>query len=221
MTAGTDTPDRRGRTGLDRTGLDLTGNPRVRVREVRLLSSHWYVERATTFDYRHADGTWHTEERETHDRGNGATLLLYDAEHETVLLTRQFRFPVYVNGHPDGMLIETPAGLLDAEDEHPEQAVRREVVEETGHTVGAVQHVFDVYMSPGSVTERISFYAAAYTPATRTHEGGGLDEEGEDIEILELPFQQALQMIRTGEIADAKTIMLLQWAALEGPFASK
>ncbi|MGW2959084.1 NUDIX domain-containing protein [Streptomyces sp. NPDC001220] len=221
MTAGTDTPDRRGRTGLDRTGLDLTGNPRVRVREVKLLSSHWYVERATTFDYRHADGTWRTEERETHDRGNGATLLLYDAEHETVLLTRQFRFPVYVNGHPDGMLIETPAGLLDAEDEHPEHAVRREVVEETGHTVGDVQHVFDVYMSPGSVTERISFYAAAYTPATRTHEGGGLDEEGEDIEILELPFRRALEMIRTGEIADAKTIMLLQWAALDGPFASK
>ncbi|MEU9149774.1 NUDIX domain-containing protein [Streptomyces sp. NPDC048417] len=219
MTAGTDTPDRRGRTGLDRTGLDLTGNPRVKVREVKLLSSHWYVERATTFDYRHADGTWHTEERETHDRGNGATLLLYDAERETVLLTRQFRFPVYVNGHPDGMLIETPAGLLDAADEHPEHAVRREVVEETGHTVGDVQHVFDVYMSPGSVTERISFYAAAYTPATRTHEGGGLDEEGEDIEILELRFRRALEMIRTGEIADAKTIMLLQWAALEGPFA--
>ncbi|MBX9392533.1 NUDIX domain-containing protein [Streptomyces sp. TRM72054] len=221
MTAGIDTPDRRGRTGLDQVGRDLTGNPRVKVRDVKLLSSHWYVERTTTFDFQHADGTWSTQERETHDRGNGATMLLYNTTRETVLLTRQFRFPVYVNGHPDGMLIETPGGLLDDDDEHPEEAVRREVIEETGHTIDAVQHVFDVYMSPGSVTERISFYAAAYGPATRTHEGGGLGEEGEDIEILELPFRKALGMIRTGEIADAKTIMLLQWAALEGPFAPR
>lgn len=220
MTAGADTPDSRGRTGLDRTGLGLSGNPRVKVRDVRLLSSHWYVERTTTFDLQHADGTWHTLQRETHDRGNGATLLLYHPERETVLLTRQFRFPVYVNGHPDGMLIETPGGVLDADDEHPETAVRREAVEETGHTVGEVRHVFDVYMSPGSVTERVSFYAAEYGSATRTHEGGGLDDEGEDIEILELPFRRALEMIRDGAIADAKTIMLLQWAALEGPFAA-
>ncbi|MFM9588065.1 NUDIX domain-containing protein [Streptomyces scabiei] len=219
-TVGVDLPDRRGRTGLDRTGRDLTGNPRVKVRDVRLLSSHWYVERTTTFDFQHADGTWSTQERETHDRGNGATVLLYDAERETVLLTRQFRYPVYVNGHPDGMLIETPGGLLDEEDEHPEVAVRREVVEETGHTIGEVRHVFDIYMSPGSVTERVSFYAASYGPSTRTHEGGGLDEEGEDIELVELPFRRALEMIRGGEIADAKTIMLLQWAALEGPFAA-
>ncbi|UXY31248.1 NUDIX domain-containing protein [Streptomyces sp. HUAS TT20] len=219
-TEGIDIPDRRGRTGLDRTGLELSRNPRVKVREVKLLSSHWYVERATTFDIRRSDGTWSTQQRETHDRGNGATLLLYDKGRETVLLTRQFRFPVYVNGHPDGMLVETPGGLLDDDDEHPEIAVRREAVEETGHTVGAVEHVFDVYMSPGSVTERVSFYAAAYGPSTRTHEGGGLDEEGEDIEILELPFRRALEMIRTGEIADAKTIMLLQWAALDGPFAA-
>ncbi|MEU3978829.1 NUDIX domain-containing protein [Streptomyces sp. NPDC026672] len=221
MTAGIDTPDARGRTGLDRTGLDLDRNPRVKVRDVALLSSHWYVERATTYDLRRTDGTWSTQTRETHDRGNGATLLLYDTERETVLLTRQFRFPVYVNGHPDGMLVETPGGVLDDEDEHPEVAVRREAVEETGHTVGDVRHVFDVYMSPGSVTERVSFYAAAYGTATRTHEGGGLDEEGEDIEILELPFRRALEMIRTGEIADAKTIMLLQWAALDGPFAPR
>ncbi len=220
VTAGIDTPDRRGRTGLDRTGLDLTGNPRVKVRDVTLLSCHWYVERTTTFDLQLADGTWSTQERETHDRGNGATILLYDTERGTVLLTRQFRYPVYVNGHPDGMLVETPGGLLDEEDEHPEVAVRREVIEETGHTVGEVQRVFDVYMSPGSVTERVTFYAASYGPATRTHAGGGLDEEGEVIETVELPFRQALAMIRTGEIADAKTIMLLQWAALEGPFSA-
>jgi nudix-type nucleoside diphosphatase (YffH/AdpP family) len=218
VTAGIDEPDRRGRTGLDQVGRDLSGNEDIRVRDVEVLSSDWYVLRKTTFDQRHRDGRWTTEQRETHDRGNGATMLLYDTERETVLLTRQFRFPVYVNGHPDGMLVETPGGLLDDDDEHPELAVRREVVEETGHTIGEVQHVFDVYMSPGSVTERVSFYAAAYGPSTRTHEGGGLDEEGEDIEIVELPFRRALEMIRTGEINDAKTIMLLQWAALEGPF---
>ena len=218
MTAGIDTPDRRGRTGLDRTGLDLTGNPCVKVREVKLLSSHWYVERATTFDYRHSDGSWSTEQRETHDRGNGATMLLYDTERETVLLTRQFRFPVYVNGHPDGMLIETPGGLLDDDDEHPELAVRREVVEETGHTIGEVQHVFDVYMSPGSVTERVSFYAAAYDASTREHAGGGLVDEGEEIGVLELGIDEALDMVADGRIADGKTIMLLQWAVLRGPF---
>ncbi|MDH6577763.1 NUDIX domain-containing protein [Kitasatospora sp. MAP5-34] len=218
MTEGIDTPDRRGRTGLDRQGRDLTGNPGVRVRDVRLLSCHWYVLRTTSFDYRHADGHWSTEQRETYDRGNGATVLLYDRSRRAVLLTRQFRYPAYVNGHPDGMLLETAAGLLD--DQDPETAIRREAVEETGHTIGEVEHVFDVYMSPGSVTQRLHFYAAPYSPADRTGAGGGLAEEGEDIEVVELPFQQALEMVRSGEIADAKTVMLLQWAALDGPFAA-
>ena len=133
-----------------------------------------------------------------------------------MLLTRQFRFPAYVNGHPDGMLIETAAGLLD--DDDPETAIRREAAEETGVEIGALEHVFDVYMSPGSVTERLHFYAAPYTPADRTAAGGGVAEEGEDIEVIELGFDQALQDVRTGRIADAKTIMLLQWAALDGPF---
>ncbi|WP_405015955.1 NUDIX domain-containing protein [Kitasatospora sp. NBC_00070] len=216
MTAGLDTPDRRGRTGLDRAGRDLTGNPGVAVRDVTLLSCHWYVLRTTTFDYRHRDGHWSTEQRETYDRGNGATVLLYDTERGTVLLTRQFRYPAYVNGHPDGMLLETAAGLLDQDD--PETAIRREAAEETGHTIGAVQHVFDVYMSPGSVTERLHFYAAPYGPGTRTGVGGGVAAEGEDIEVLELPFAEALDLVRSGVIADAKTIMLLQWAALDGPF---
>ncbi|BFV60962.1 NUDIX domain-containing protein [Kitasatospora sp. CMC57] len=216
MTAGLDTPDRRGRTHLDRAGRDLTGNPGVKVRDVSLLSCHWYVLRTTTFDYRHRDGSWSTEQRETYDRGNGATVLLYDTERGTVLLTRQFRYPAYVNGHPDGMLLETAAGLLDQDD--PETAIRREAAEETGHTVGAVQHVFDVYMSPGSVTERLHFYAAPYSAGTRTGTGGGVVEEGEDIEVLELAFTDALDLVRTGAIADAKTIMLLQWAALDGPF---
>ncbi|WP_214103936.1 NUDIX domain-containing protein [Acrocarpospora catenulata] len=217
-TAGIDVPDRRGRTGLDRTGRDLTGNPRVRVRDVRLLSCSWYVLLKTTFDYQHADGHWSVEERESYDRGNGATMLLYNLERRTVLLTRQFRYPVYVNGHPDGMLLETPGGLLDADD--PETAVRREVQEETGHHIGEIEHVFDVFMSPGSVTECVHFYAAPYEPGERATGGLGVAEEGEDIEVVELPFGKALAMIRSGEIADAKTIMLLQWAALEGPFRS-
>ncbi|WP_203902417.1 NUDIX domain-containing protein [Virgisporangium aliadipatigenens] len=216
-TPGLDRPDARGRTGLDRVGRDLTGNPNVRVRDVELIASAWHVLRRTTFDYRHADGHWSTEQRETYDRGNGATILLYDTERGTVLLGRQFRYPVYVNGHPDGMLVEAAAGLLD--EDAPEVAIRREAEEELGVTVGELEHVFDVYMSPGSVTERLHFYAAPYTPAARTSDGGGLTEDGEDITVLELNFPDALKMIETGEIADAKTIMLLQWAALNGPFA--
>jgi nudix-type nucleoside diphosphatase (YffH/AdpP family) len=177
------------------------------------------VLRTTTFDYRHADGHWSTQQRETYDRGNGATVLLYDADQETVLLTRQFRYPAYVNGHPDGMLLETAAGLLD--DDTPEDAIRREAAEETGHLIGPVCHVFDVYMSPGSVTERLHFYAAPYSSRTRVGAGGGVAAEDEDIEVVELPFTRALDLIRTGEIADAKTIMLLQWAALNGPFATQ
>ena len=216
MTAGIDEPDRRGRTGLDRVGRDLTGNDGVRVRDVELLSSDWYVLRRTTFQLRHRDGSWSTQQRETYDRGNGATVLLYDTERRTVLLTRQFRFPAYVNGHPDGRLLEAAAGLLD--DDDPVTAVRREAEEETGHRVGELTHVFDVYMSPGSVTERLHFYAGPYDAGTRATGGGGVAEEGEDIEVVELGIDEALAAIGTG-IVDAKTIMLLQWAVLSGPFA--
>jgi nudix-type nucleoside diphosphatase (YffH/AdpP family) len=219
MTAGIDTPDHRGRTGLDQVGRDLSGNPRVRVRDVELLASGWHVLRRTTYDYQHSDGHWTTEARETYDRGNGATILLYDVVRRTVLLSRQFRYPVYVNGHPDGMLIEAAAGLLD--DDDPETAIRRETSEELGVEVGGLTHVFDVYMSPGSVTEALHFYAASYTARDRTAAGGGVAEEGEDIAVLELPFDGALAMIEDGRIADAKTIMLLQWAALRGPFAQR
>ena len=215
---GIDVPDSRGRTGLDQEGRDLTGNPDVVVRDVELLASGWHVLRRTTLERRLHDGSWTTEQRETYDRGNGATLLLHDTDRRTVLLSRQFRFPVYVNGHPDGMLLETAAGLLD--DESPEKAVRREVEEELGVSVGEVEHVFDVWMSPGSVTERLHFFAAPYTAADRTGDRGGVAEEGEDIEIVELDFDEALDMIDDGRIADAKTIMLLQWAALRGPFRS-
>ncbi|UOB15334.1 NUDIX domain-containing protein [Streptomyces sp. HP-A2021] len=216
MTAGIDTPDRRGRTGLDRHGRDLTGNPRVRIVDVEVLSCNWYVLRKTTFDYQHSDGHWSREQRETYDRGDGATILLYDTDRETVLLTRQFRLPAYVNGHSDGMLLEAAAGLLDGDS--PEDAIRREAAEETGHVIGAAEHLFDVYMSPGSVTERLHFFAAPYRTTTAMATLGGITEEGEDITVMELPFRKALAMIRSGEIADAKTIMLLQWAALDGPF---
>jgi nudix-type nucleoside diphosphatase (YffH/AdpP family) len=216
-TPGADIPDGRGRTGLDRVGRDLSGNSGVVIRDVEVVSDGWHVLRRTTFDYRHADGHWSTEQRETYDRGNGATILLYDGSRGTVLLSRQFRFPAYVNGHPDGLLIETAAGLLD--DDDPETAIRREAAEELGVQVGDLTHVFDVYMSPGSVTERVHFYAAPYTRESRTGTGGGLADDGEDIEVLELPFTEALAMVDDGRIADAKTIMLLHWAALSGPFA--
>jgi nudix-type nucleoside diphosphatase (YffH/AdpP family) len=193
-----------------------TGNPDVRVTDIEVVARAWHVLRRTTFEFRRADGRVTTEQRETYDRGNGATILLHDVERRTVLLSRQFRYPVYANHHPDGMLIETAAGLLDGQD--PATAIRREAAEELGVEVGEVEHVFDVYMSPGSVTERIHFFAAPYTPLSRTGEGGGLAEDGEDIEVLELPFDTALAMVESGEIADAKTIMLLQWAALRGPF---
>lgn len=216
MTAGIDTPDRRGRTGLHLTGRDLDRNPDVVVKDVEVLANDWYVLRATTFEQRMSDGTWRTERRETYDRGDGATILLYDPDARTVLLTRQFRFPVYVNGHPDGMLIETAAGLLDEDD--AEAAIRREAAEETGIEVGPVQHVFDVFMSPGSVTERLHFFAAPYRSDDAHGTRHGVAHEGEDIEIVELGIDEARAAIGT-DIVDAKTIMLIQWALLDGPFA--
>lgn len=216
---GLDVPDHRGRTGLDRAGRALDRNPGVVVRDVELTASGWHVLRRTTYDFLRRDGRWVTEQRETYDRGNGATILLYDLVRGTVLLTRQFRYPVYVNDHPDGLLIEAAAGLLDEDD--PQTAIRREAEEELGVSVGGLTHVFDVYMSPGSVTERLHFYAAPYSPEMRVHTGGGVADEGEDIEAVELEFAEALDMIADGRIADAKTIMLLQWAALRGPFAGR
>ena len=216
---GVDVPDARGRTGLDREGRDLDRNPDVRVLDVELLAAAWHVLRRTTLEVRGRDGGWQRQQRETYDRGNGATVLLYDTDRRTVLLARQFRFPVYVNGHPDGMLLETAAGLLD--DDDPATAVRREAAEELGVEVGALEPVFEVYMSPGSVTERLHFFAAPYSPRSRTGAGGGLADEGEDVEVCELPFDEALAQVADGRICDAKTVMLLQWAALSGPFAAQ
>ncbi len=213
---GIDVPDHRGRIGLDRVGRDLVRNPDVVVHDVELTGVGWHVLRRTTFDYRRRDGRWVRQQRETYDRGNGAVILPYDLDRRTVLLTRQFRFPAYVNHHRDGMLIEAAAGLLD--DDDPLTAIRREAGEELGIRLGALRHVFDAYMSPGSVTERLHFYAAPFTPADRTGDGGGVADEGEDIEVLDVPFDEALAMISDGRIVDGKTIMLLQWAALDGPF---
>ena len=216
---GVDVPDARGRTGLDQAGRDLVRNPDVVVHDVELLAAGWHVLRRTTFDLRHADGRWTREQRETYDRGNGAAILLHDVARRTVLLTRQFRWPVYVNGHADGLLVEAAAGLLD--DDDPVTAVRRETAEELGVVVGEVEHVMDVWTSPGSVTERLHCYAAPYTAASRTGPGGGLAEDGEDIEVLELDVDEALDQVADGRIADAKTVLLLQWAVLRGPFSGR
>lgn len=184
---------------------------RVRVIESRVLSDDWYLLKKTVFEFRRADGSWQRQQRETYDRGNGATLLLYQPTSRRVVLTRQFRFPAFVNGH-DGMLVEAPAGLLDQAT--PEQRIRAEVEEETGYRVGEVRKVFEAFMSPGSVTEKLFFFVAEYDAASKVGAGGGIEAEGEDIEVIELPFEEALAMIRRGDIVDGKTIMLLQYAAM-------
>ena len=184
---------------------------RVRVIESQVLSDDWYLLKKTVFDFRRANGSWQRQQRETYDRGNGATLLLYQRATRRVVLVRQFRFPAYVNGH-DGMLVEAPAGLLDRAT--PEQRIRAEVEEETGYRVGEVRKVFEAFMSPGSVTEKLYFFVAEYDADAKVGNGGGLEDEGEDIEVLELAFDDAMAMIRRGEIVDGKTIMLLQYAAL-------
>jgi nudix-type nucleoside diphosphatase (YffH/AdpP family) len=190
-------------------------NPRVRPVGVEVLADDWYVLRKATFDFRRRDGRWARVSREAYDRGNGAVILLGDHRARTVLLTRQFRWPAYANGHPDGMLIEAPAGLLDGEE--PAEAIRREVAEETGVVVGHVRRLFEVYMSPGSVTERLHFFAAPYVSARGVASGGGgVAAEGEDIEVVELTLVDALAMVALGDIVDAKTIMVLQWADRHG-----
>ena len=184
---------------------------RVEIVEVKVLSDDWYLLKKTTFDYLRADNTWQRQSRETYDRGNGAAILLYCPEQRTVILTRQFRYPAFVNGH-DGMLIEAPAGLLDAAS--PEERIRLEAEEETGYRVGAVRQVFEAFMSPGSVTEKLHFFVAEYDAGSKIGAGGGLRSEGEDIEVLELAIENAMEMVNHGGINDAKTIMLLQYAAL-------
>lgn len=186
-------------------------NSRVKLLDETLLSDNWYVLKKFTFRYEHKNGTVSTQHREAYDRGNGATILLHNPETDTVILTRQFRLPTFVNGNPTGMLIETCAGLLDNDD--PRTAIVRETEEETGFKLTAVRKVMEAYMSPGSVTERLFFYLAEYNQHTERTTGGGVDEE--DIEVLELPLNQAFAMIDKGEIMDGKTIMLLQYLRLQ------
>lgn len=184
---------------------------RVRVLEERLLSDNWYILKTTRFEYQRGDGRWQVQHRETYDRGNGAAILLYSLAQRSVILTRQFRYPAFVNGQTE-LMIEVPAGLLDAAD--PESRIRAEAEEEAGYRVRAPRQVFDTFMSPGAVTERLHLFVAEYDPADRISEGGGLEEEGEDIEVFELDFDSALSQVANGTINDAKTILLLQYAAL-------
>jgi GDP-mannose pyrophosphatase NudK len=184
----------------------------IRIVEEKVLSDNWYTLRKYTFDYPKKDGTWERQSREAYDRGNGAVILLYNREKQTVILTRQFRLPTYVNGNPTGMLIEACAGLLDQD--NPEDCIRRETEEETGYQIREVMKVFEAYMSPGSVTEILYFFVAEYSKDMQVSEGGGHADEQENIEVLELGFEEALGMIGSGEIKDAKTIMLLQYAQI-------
>ncbi|WP_288430315.1 NUDIX domain-containing protein [uncultured Agrobacterium sp.] len=184
---------------------------RIKIEDVKVLSDDWYLLKKTTFSFLREDGSWQQQSRETYDRGNGATILLYDPTRRTVILTRQFRYPAFVNGHDD-LLIEAPAGLLD--NAEPEARIRAETEEETGVKVRHVRQIFDAFMSPGSVTERLHFFVGEYQPGDRTSEGGGNEEEGEDIAVLEIGIDKALAMIASGAIRDGKTIMLLQYAAL-------
>jgi len=184
---------------------------RIRVKDVRLLSDNWYTLKTTRFEWRRADGMWQVQERETYDRGNAAVVLPYNLKRRTVVLVKQFRYPAYVNGY-DELMIEAAAGLLD--DASPEIRIRAEAEEETGYRLHDVQKVFEAFMSPGSVTERLHFFVAEYEPEMKIGDGGGLKEEGEDLEVIELPIDEALAMIAEGRIVDGKTIMLLQHAAL-------
>lgn len=185
----------------------------IKILKTEILSDDWYVLKKVTYQYTKKDGTVQTQSREAYDRGNGATILLYNKEQRTVILTRQFRLPSYINGNETGMLIEACAGLLDKD--NPEDCIRRETEEETGYRLTDVEKVFEAYMSPGSVTEILYFFVAQYSKEMKVAEGGGVEHEEENIEVLELDIDRAMHMIDTGEIKDAKTIMLLQYLKLK------
>ncbi|KMQ64916.1 GDP-mannose pyrophosphatase [Chryseobacterium angstadtii] len=182
--------------------------PDIKIIKTEILSDNWYTLNKVTYTIAKKDGTTETQSREAYDRGNGAVILLYNTTSGTVILTRQFRLPTFINGNTSGMLIEACAGLLD--NDNPEECIKRETEEETGYKISKVEKVFEAYMSPGSVTEILHFFIAEYSNEMKITDGGGLEEEGENIEVLELPFDKALAMTGNGEIMDAKTIMLLQ-----------
>lgn len=187
-------------------------NPKIKIKQTDLLSDNWYQLNKVTFDYLRKDGNWITQKREVYDRGNGAGILLYNREQKTIILTRQFRLPSYLNGNQTGMMIEVCAGLLDKD--HPEQCIIRETEEETGYRISTVQKVAETYMSPGAVTEILHLFVGEYDTSMKVNEGGGLEHEQEEIEVIEMPFEEAYNMIATGKIKDAKTILLLQYAKI-------
>lgn len=190
-------------------------NPKITIQKTELLSDNWYILNKVTFDYNKDSDDTETQVREVYDRGNGAVILLYNSTKKTVVLTRQFRLPTYLNGNSSGMLIEACAGMLDKD--NPIECIIRETEEETGYRLSSVKKVFQSYMSPGAVTEILHFFIGEYQPEMKVSEGGGLVEEHENIEVLEYPFNEAYQMIASGEITDAKTIMLLQYAKINLP----
>lgn len=188
-------------------------NNNIKIISKEILSDNWYILRKVTYEYLKKNGTWQTQSREAYDRGNGAAILLYNTTLKTVILTRQFRMPTFINGNDSGMLIEACAGLLDKD--NPEDCIKRETEEETGYKITDVKKIFEAYMSPGSVTEILYFFIAEYSHSMKVTDGGGVAQEQEEIEVLEIPFDHALQMIETGEIKDGKTIMLLQYIRLK------
>ncbi|WP_244156254.1 GDP-mannose pyrophosphatase NudK [Maribacter ulvicola] len=187
-------------------------NGSIKEVEKKVLSDNWYTLNKYTFKYQRTDGTWEKQEREAYDRGNGAAILLYNSKKGTVVLTRQFRMPTYVNGNEGGMMIEVCAGLLDGD--NPADCVRKETEEETGYKISKVQKVFKTYMSPGSVTEILYLFVGEYDESMKVSDGGGAENETENIEVLELDFNEAMKMVASGEIKDAKTIILLQRAKM-------
>ncbi|KQB98944.1 GDP-mannose pyrophosphatase NudK [Pedobacter sp. Hv1] len=186
----------------------------IQIQKTEILSDNWYTLKKITYQYLTKDGEQQVQSREAYDRGNGATILLYNTAQRTIILTRQFRLPTYLNGNETGLLIEACAGLLDQD--HPEDCIRRETEEETGYQITDIQKVFEAYMSPGSVTELLYFFIAEYSKSMKVSEGGGLAHEQENIEVLELNIDNAMKMIETGEIKDGKTILLLQHIKLKG-----
>jgi nudix-type nucleoside diphosphatase (YffH/AdpP family) len=185
---------------------------KVKIVQTEILSDNWYILKKITYEYFKQDGTKHTQRREVYDRGNGATIMLYNKDQKTVILTRQFRLPTYVNGNESGMLIEACAGMLD--EDNAEDCIKRETEEETGYKVTQVRKIFEAYMSPGAVTEIIHFFVAEYTSSMKVGEGGGVEGEEENIEVIEMDIDIAMKMIGSGEIKDGKTIMLLQYVKL-------
>ncbi len=186
----------------------------INIIKTEILSDNWYILKKLMYEFQDADGAIKTQTREVYDRGNGATILLYNKEQKTVILTNQFRLPTFINGNKTGMLIEACAGLLDKD--NPEDCIRRETEEETGYKITDVKKIFEAYMSPGSVTEILYFFIAEYAKSMKVHDGGGREHEEENIEVLELNIDEAMQMIGTGAIKDGKTIMLLQYVKLNG-----